>query len=174
MLNQKPFPKILVEKSSLPVCRDFCCHAYSLRVHRDAEILKHHEEIFLDMIIHGRVCSWGGFSFLAGKGFLEDVDDERSVRDGDIILYVNSADHLRHSGRMKNGNVVSKWGGRATDFSGGATELGGDVWEHGWEDVSPDYKDDRPRVRFIRVVKDVSVENLKTGLLEYKEYLQSI
>jgi hypothetical protein len=84
-------------------------------------------------------------------GLLIKVDEENEIRDDDLILYFDAKNYLLHSGRMKDGRVLSKWGGRAKNPLTGETLLDDNVWLHGWEDIPQAYKGDRPLARFLRV-----------------------
>lgn len=151
---------------------DYCCHAYTLQVHRDPDILLHHQKIFVDVNVKGAMRSDLFFILLFNKGLLQQVNDERESRDGDLVLYFTGDKQLAHSGRLKNGRVISKWGGRAKHPVTNETLLGGDVWMHHWEDIPDIYRDNRTSVRLFRIREGIIVQKIIQALLEFKDNLQ--
>jgi hypothetical protein len=172
MLNRTPFNKELIELCPASVEDDYCCHAYTLQVHKDPEILRHHQEIFVDINIGKEVKTGLFFLSLFKKGLLEQVNSESELRDDDLILYFIGDKHLAHSGRIKNGRVISKWGGRAKHPLTGETLLGDNVWMHHWEDIPNIYRGDRTSVRLFRIKQGITTQQISQVLLEFKDELQ--
>ncbi len=171
MLDRSPFSKVLVEPCPTSIDEDYCCHAYTLQVHKDPEILRYHQEIFVDLKVGNEIRSWSGFPFLYKKGLILKVDSENDIQEGDLILYFDHKNYLTHSGRMKNGRVISKWGGRAKHPFTGETLLGDHLWMHQWEDIPGMYRSERPRARFYRMRESLASEEVWDALLEFKANL---
>lgn len=170
MLDRSPFSRVLVEPCPTSVEEDYCCHAYTLQVHKDPGILQHHQEIFVDINVRGEMRTGLFYEFLFKKGLLErQVNDEGESRDDDLILYFIGDRHLAHSGRLRNGRVISKWGGKAKHPLTGETLLGDHVWMHHWEDIPTIYRGDRTRVRLFRIKDGVTTQQIGKALLEFKD-----
>lgn len=173
MLDRSPFQKVLIERCPTSIEQDYCCHAYALQVHTNEKVLKNHELIFVDLNINGELKTGLFYQFLFKKNALIQINNEEELLDDDLILYFIKDKHLTHSGRMKNGRVVSKWGGRAKHPATGETLLGGDVWMHHWEDVPQDYMLNHVSVRLFRLTEGISSEQIAEILLEFMDDLQS-
>lgn len=172
MLDSSPFTRLLVEKCPPTVEQDYCCHAYALQVHKDAEILKYHGEIFVDLNQAGKIISAPFFKHLFKKGLLETVKNDEA-KNHDIIVYLDSSRNILHSGRLKDGRVISKFGGRAQNPITKEVLLGKDVWLHHWEDVPRVYSDaGKLSIMFIRIKKGITAEEIKNHLLAFREVIK--
>ena len=160
MLDQSPFIKVLTEACPTSIEEDYCCHAYTLQVHKDPDILQHHQEIFVDINVGNEARTGLFFQWLFKKGLIQQVNDENAIRDDDLVLYFIGDKQLAHSGRVKDGRVVSKWGGRAKNPFTGETLLGDPVWMHHWEDIPGMYRSDRPRIRIFRMKNGVTTDEI--------------
>ena len=49
--------------------------------------------------------------------------------------------------------------------------IGDGVWLHHWEDIPSDYRGDQPRVRFIRLKEEATLDDFRRGLLEFRDML---
>jgi len=172
MFDSTSFTRVLIEKPPISFSQDYCCHAYSLQVHTDANILRYHREIFVDLKTDSGIQSWQGFPYLSSKkNFLSQVNNESDIRDNDIVLYFNDHNYLLHSGRVKEGRVVSKWGGRSINPLTGEDLIGDGVWMHHWEDIPAAYKGSRPLARILRIIDGITADDLAEGLMEFRSYL---
>lgn len=172
MFNRTPKTRVILESSSTSIEKDYCCHAYSLGVHKDAEILSHHGEIFMDLKINGKLHSSPCIPHLAKKGLLKTVEGEENLKNGDIILYLNAKKELQHSGIYKDGQIVSKWGGRARDPDTDDLLIGDHLYIHNFDDVPDGYKaNGEVFAMFVRIKEGVTPENIRNELLDFRSSL---
>lgn len=169
MLDRSQFTKVLIESCPSNINEDYCCHAYSLQVHKDADILRFHNEIFVDLVQNGRTISCPFYNYLFKRKLIKNII-EKQIQNDDIILYVDSKRSVKHSGRIQDGRVISKWGGRARNPNTGEVLLGNDLWLHQWEDVPYVYTDGgKLSALLYRISPEFTSDDIKTNLLAFRE-----